>query len=235
MILELIETNQKKIISPIIKSRLIAEEASMLIEDLDHIIQLPNTFLYGMSLDGKINGFIIVSKVEDYDEETGTEFDIMLIEEIWVRSDVEDMTPFADEIVKDLLQVSSELKIKTVEVMVTKDNTWIEAGLDSHGFRIEEVHVKKVIPFSKSIEDLFELINESLPFPKVVQIVLAKEDEELVEFVDSLEEIMELLNEGWNPELFHIVYEPEPEDHQKILDKSSEIIKWDEIELVYRN
>ncbi len=234
MSLNPVHENKEDLISSILKSRLPSEEAKLLAEDLAYIANLDTSLLFSINLNDDPKGFMVMSVVEDFDEHTGKESDLLLIEEIWLEANAGDMDPFADKIVREILSVGDAKGIKNIEVMVTEANKWLQEGLESYGFKVEEIHAKKVIPFPSSVEDIFDLINQSLPFPKVIQLVAIKDDEELVDFIDTLEEINELLENEWKPELFHVVLEPETDQIEALLKDSVEIVKWDEIEFVYR-
>lgn len=234
MSIKLVTENVEELIGSILKSRLPAEDAKLLTEDLGYIAGLDTSLLYAIEVNNSPKGFMLMSIVDDYDDETDEETELLLIEEIWLEASAGDMAPFADKIVREIVEVAGEKKIKNVEVMINESNNWLKEGLDNNGFKVEEIHAKKVIPFPNSVEDIFDLINQSLPFPKVIQIVAVKEDEELVDFVDTMDEINELLEQEWEPELFHVVLEPETDQIEALLKDSVEIVKWDEIEFVYR-
>ncbi|RMG35122.1 MAG: hypothetical protein D6732_09830 [Methanobacteriota archaeon] len=229
-----VKENKEDLIGSILKSRLPAEEAKILTEDLAYIANLDTSLFFSINLNETPRGFMVMSIVEDFDEETGYKHDLLLIEEIWLEANAGDMAPFADEIVRGIISVGDSKKVKNIEVMINEPNAWLKKGLENYGFKVEEIHAKKIIPFPSSVEDIFDLINQSLPFPKVIQLVAVKGDEELVDFVDTIEEINELLESNWNPELFHVVLEPDSDQIDALLKNSVEIVKWDEIEFVYR-
>ena len=229
-----VEDEIENLISSILLSRLSPEEAKLLTEDLVYIANLPTVSVYSITIDNDTKGFILVSLVEDYDEFGNETSDLMLIEEIWVSAEPNDLVHFSNEIVRSIEQISKEKNASSVEVMVTESSSWLKQGLENYGFRIEEIHAKKFIPFESYVHDIFELINQYLPFPKVIQISAVRGDEDLIEFVDEVEEIDEILSNGWKPEFFHVVLEPDVEDIKTLIDDTNDPIKWDEIETVYR-
>lgn len=229
------EEDSNDVISPILKSFLAKDLAEDIGETLLDMIKFNEVSLYKISNDKKLIGFLILNEQMDFDDDDKP-FKLLVIDEIWVLPDVDTDDSSLQEIPGEVLKIAETKKIKFIEIVVNEGNMWLNRFLEEQGFLIREIQGRKIVPHPDYVADIMSLIESTLPdVDKLVELSFSKDDENINEFGISTDEIIEYRNEGWIPELVNVYYEVNSKDASKIISETSQIINWDEIQVVFKN
>ncbi len=206
------------------------------LEDIKEGINLEleeGSYLYSIRDEKTIIGFIVITPLLN-EELENRKVDILSVDEIYIQSGKHGVV-VAETLARGVLELRNVYEIKQVDIIISQSESWIGDVLQDNGFICVEIKLEKILPTPNNLADVLELIRDCTPIDRIVQVLLEKEEEFRAEILEDIEEIEELLVEGWIPVIVIVTYEPESLKVQDIVDKSNQIIKWDDYSLVYRS
>ena len=206
------------------------------LEDIKEGINLEleeGSYLYSIRDEKTIIGFIVITPLSN-EELENRKVDILSVDEIYIQSGKHGVV-VAETLARGVLELRNVYEIKQVDIIISQSESWIGDVLQDNGFICVEIKLEKILPTPNNLADVLELIRDCTPIDRIVQVLLEKEEEFRAEILEDIEEIEELLVEGWIPVIVIVTYEPESLKVQDIVDKSNQIIKWDDYSLVYRS
>ncbi|MHA2168527.1 MAG: hypothetical protein ACXAB7_01315 [Candidatus Kariarchaeaceae archaeon] len=189
---------------------------------------------YLFSLDDEANnvGFIVASPINDEDF-VGEEISVLSVDEIYIQSGTQ-IPIVAETVARGLQRLRKEFKCKHIEIIISEPLSWMGDILQENGYICVEVKLEKVLPTPNNLADVLELIRDCTPIDRIVQVLLEKNNEFRAEILEDVEEIEEQLEDDWVPVIVVVTYEPESLKVSDILEKSNQIIKWDNFSLIYK-
>ncbi|OLS28836.1 MAG: hypothetical protein HeimC2_04370 [Candidatus Heimdallarchaeota archaeon LC_2] len=206
-------------------------------EDLDDISSGLNlsledeSSLYVIKDDQQICGFFLATPLTADGE--NKKIDLVSIDEIWVKAKyANDKT--ADVISKGLKNIKKAMKSPEIEIIVTQTVAWLGDILSENGYLCSEIKLEKILPTANNLGDVLELIQDCTPIDRIVQVLFEKDHELRAEIVEVLEEVQDLINEGWIPTIVVVTIEPDSLNINEIIEESNSLINWDDYNLIYR-
>lgn len=221
---------QTEVINRILKTLVSEDEFQDLMDGLSLCLEEGSSFYCLRDEDAEL-GFIIATPLIG---SNGTTVDLISIDEIWIKSDSTNEM-IADAISSGIRKLKTEFKAKRIEVVISRDNAWISKSLQDNNMMCSEIKLEKVLPTANNLGDVLELIKDCTPIDRIVQVLLEKEDELRAELIEEVDEIDELLNDGWIPVIVIVTFEPDGLQISEILESSNQLINWDDYSLVYRS
>jgi hypothetical protein len=188
--------------------------------------------LYQINENDNLSGFIIITKQEDEDT-SGKSLNVLVVEEFEITPNHYGNDKFAEDLGINIRQLATSLNAESVEIMINRQYDWLVKGFESAEYNCFDIRSNKFLPNPSNVEDVFELINDTTPQDRIIQVMFERENDLHVEFVETIDEIQELSLEGWEPIAVSVSFEPTTRNYQDIIKKSDEVIMWDEIALVF--
>ena len=204
------------------------------LEDISSGLKLSledESILYAIKDDQQICGFLLVTPLVA--EAESKKIDLISVDEIWVKAKYAD-NKTAEVISKGLQNIKKELKSSEIEIIVTQTVAWLGDILSENGYLCSEIKLEKVLPTANNLGDVLELIQDCTPIDRIVQVLFEKDQELRAEIVEVLEEVQELISEGWIPTIVVVTIEPDSLNINEIIEESNSLINWDDYNLIYR-
>lgn len=203
-------------------------------EDISSGLQISlgdESILYAIKEDQLTCGFLLATPLNAEGETT--KIDLISIDEIWVKAKYADQKT-AEVISKGIKNIKKEFKSPEIEVIVTQTVAWLGDILSENGYLCAEIKLEKILPTANNLGDVLELIQDCTPIDRIVQVLFEKDQELRAEIVEVLEEVQELISDGWIPTIVVVTIEPDSLDINEIIEESNNLINWDDYNLVYR-
>jgi len=205
------------------------EEVIELIDGL--IMELEEgSHLYSVSYETDDIGFCVITPLSEMGEPD--EIDLISIEDIFIKPKYQNKE-IAESLSKQFKTITEKYNVPQVEVIIDQSNSWLSEAMVDGGFISSEIKLEKLLPRTNNLDDVLELIQDCTPIDRIVQVLLERENEFMAEFVDSSDEIMDYLDDGWIPVMVVVTYEPEGSDIDKQIQESDQLINWDDYSIVY--
>ncbi|MHA2503917.1 MAG: hypothetical protein ACXAE3_13740 [Candidatus Kariarchaeaceae archaeon] len=218
----------QNILQSTLKTLFSEEETNDLIEGL--LLELEEGSQLYMLEDGDQKpGFLILTPLMDEDENV---IEMVSVEDIFIKPNKKDSN-IADALAKEMKKLAKEYGTKQTEVIISQGNSWISEALVENGYISSEVKLEKLLPRTNNLDDVLELIQDCTPIDRIVQVLLEKEDGFRAEFVDTSDEISDLIDEGWEPVMVVVTYEPDTASIEDQIENSNRLINWDDYSIVY--
>jgi hypothetical protein len=187
--------------------------------------------LYKVSEGAEICGFFIVTPLAD--DDTGKKVDIISVEELWMKAKyVNNET--AEAISQGLKKIKKSFKSPEIEIIIQQNVAWLGDVLATNGYLCSEIKLEKVLPTANNLGDVLELIQDCTPIDRIVQVVFEMDLELRAEIVEVVEEVEDLIANGWVPTIVVVTIEPDSLNITEIIEESNNLINWDDYNLVYR-
>ncbi|MDH5403101.1 MAG: hypothetical protein OEZ01_07515 [Candidatus Heimdallarchaeota archaeon] len=227
---EIDQENQHKIIQNTLRTQISEDEITEIIEGLLMEIEA-GSILYSIEEGNEKIGFIIATPLSE--NEDPNNIDYLSIDEIWIKTEYEN-SKIPNELSVNLKKLAKKYKTNKIEIIVSQNVVWLGNALLENGYICYEVKLEKLLPKANNLTDVLELIQESTPADRIVQVLLEKDDNFQTEFVEEADELIDQISEGWLPVMVVVIFEPENQSFMEIIEYSNKMINWDDYSIIYR-
>lgn len=228
MELILVEENKDNIMRSVLQTFFSITETNELINTLD-LDLADESELYTINFGNEIIGFIILSPIAEINNPL---INLISIEDIYVKINHQN-NMIAKMIALEIKKLSIKYDVDQIELIISQTNKWLSNSLSDVGFICSEIKLEKFLPKSNNLNDVLELIKDCTPLNRIVQVMMEKEDEYATDFISTSNEIQPLIKLGWVPIMILVTYEPEKENIDETIEKSNQLLNWDDYSLVY--
>lgn len=228
MELILVEENKDNIMRSVLQTFFSITETNELINTLD-LDLADESELYTINFGNEIIGFIILSPIAEINNPL---INLISIEDIYVKINHQN-NMIAKMIALEIKKLSVKYDVDQIELIISQTNKWLSNSLSDVGFICSEIKLEKFLPKSNNLNDVLELIKDCTPLNRIVQVMMEKEDEYATDFISTSNEIQPLIKLGWVPIMILVTYEPEKENIDETIEKSNQLLNWDDYSLVY--
>ena len=228
MELILVEENKDKIMRSVLQTFFSITETNELIDTLN-LDLADQSELYTINFGNEIIGFIILSPIAEINNPL---INLISIEDIYVKINHQNNV-IAKMIALEIKKLSIKYDVDQIELIISQTNKWLSNSLSDVGFICSEIKLEKFLPKSNNLNDVLELIKDCTPLNRIVQVMMEKEDEYATDFITTSNEIQPLIKLGWVPIMILVTYEPEKENIDETIEKSNQLLNWDDYSLVY--
>lgn len=226
----LIEKNQEKVISNILKQLYSQDETEILLEEAMENLN-SGGMLFQVAIEGTIQSYCICS-IQNSDPDEPSE-KIFVVEEFEISPNKFEDVEYSETFGNKLREISEEYHTNSVEIMISRGYQWLTRGLEQADFICTEIRVNKYLPEPNNLEDVLDLINQTTPFDRIIQVMFERENDIHVEFIEFIDEVQELSLDGWIPIAVSVSFEPSDNNFAETIESSDTILKWDEITLTF--
>lgn len=228
MELILVEENKDNIMRSVLQTFFSITETNELINTLD-LDLADESELYTINFENEIIGFIILSPIAEINNPL---INLISIEDIYVKINHQNNV-IAKMIALEIKKLSIKYDVDQIELIISQTNKWLSNSLSDVGFICSEIKLEKFLPKSNNLNDVLELIKDCTPLNRIVQVMMEKEDEYATDFISTSNEIQPLIKLGWVPIMILVTYEPEKQNIDETIEKSNQLLNWDDYSLVY--
>jgi hypothetical protein len=228
MELILVEENKDNIMRSVLQTFFSITETNELINTLD-LDLADESELYTINFENEIIGFIILSPIAEINNPL---INLISIEDIYVKINNQN-NMIAKMIALEIKKLSIKYDVDQIELIISQTNKWLSNSLSDVGFICSEIKLEKFLPKSNNLNDVLELIKDCTPLNRIVQVMMEKEDEYATDFISTSNEIQPLIKLGWVPIMILVTYEPEKQNIDETIEKSNQLLNWDDYSLVY--
>lgn len=228
MELILVEENKDNIMKSVLQTFFSITETNELIDTLN-LDLADESELYTVNFENEIIGFIILSPIAEINNPL---INLISIEDIYVKINHQN-NMIAKMIALEIKKLSIKYDVDQIELIISQTNKWLSSSLSDVGFICSEIKLEKFLPKSNNLNDVLELIKDCTPLNRIVQVMMEKEDEYATDFISTSNEIQPLIKLGWVPIMILVTYEPEKENINETIEKSNQLLNWDDYSLVY--
>tara|TARA_B100002019_G_scaffold280738_1_gene283994 strand:+ start:41 stop:733 length:693 start_codon:yes stop_codon:yes gene_type:complete len=228
MELILVEENKDNIMRSVLQTFFSITETNELIDTLN-LDLADESELYTINFGNEIIGFIILSPIAEINNPL---INLISIEDIYVKINHQN-NMIAKMIALEIKKLSIKYDVDQIELIISQTNKWLSNSLSDVGFICSEIKLEKFLPKSNNLNDVLELIKDCTPLNRIVQVMMEKEDEYATDFITTSNEIQPLIKLGWVPIMILVTYEPEKENIDETIEKSNQLLNWDDYSLVY--
>lgn len=228
MELILVEENKDNIMRSVLQTFFSITETNELIDTLN-LDLADESELYTINFENEIIGFIILSPIAEINNPL---INLISIEDIYVKINHQN-NMIAKMIALEIKKLSIKYDVDQIELIISQTNKWLSNSLSDVGFICSEIKLEKFLPKSNNLNDVLELIKDCTPLNRIVQVMMEKEDEYATDFISTSNEIQPLIKLGWVPIMILVTYEPEKENIDETIEKSNQLLNWDDYSLVY--
>ncbi|MEK9715475.1 MAG: hypothetical protein VW394_01815 [Candidatus Heimdallarchaeota archaeon] len=228
MELILVEENKDNIMRSVLQTFFSITETNELIDTLN-LDLADESELYTINFGNEIIGFIILSPIAEINNPL---INLISIEDIYVKINHQN-NMIAKMIALEIKKLSIKYDVDQIELIISQTNKWLSNSLSDVGFICSEIKLEKFLPKSNNLNDVLELIKDCTPLNRIVQVMMEKEDEYATDFISTSNEIQPLIKLGWVPIMILVTYEPEKENIDETIEKSNQLLNWDDYSLVY--
>lgn len=228
MELILVEENKDNIMRSVLQTFFSITETNELIDTLN-LDLADESELYTVNFENEIIGFIILSPIAEINNPL---INLISIEDIYVKINHQN-NMIAKMIALEIKKLSIKYDVDQIELIISQTNKWLSSSLSDVGFICSEIKLEKFLPKSNNLNDVLELIKDCTPLNRIVQVMMEKEDEYATDFISTSNEIQPLIKLGWVPIMILVTYEPEKENINETIEKSNQLLNWDDYSLVY--
>lgn len=228
MELILVEENKDNIMRSVLQTFFSITETNELINTLD-LDLADESELYTINFENEIIGFIILSPIAEINNPL---INLISIEDIYVKINHQNNI-IAKMIALEIKKLSIKYDVDQIELIISQTNKWLSNSLSDVGFICSEIKLEKFLPKSNNLNDVLELIKDCTPLNRIVQVMMEKEDEYATDFISTSNEIQPLIKLGWVPIMILVTYEPEKQNIDETIEKSNQLLNWDDYSLVY--
>lgn len=228
MELILVEENKDNIMKSVLQTFFSITETNELIDTLN-LDLADESELYTVNFENEIIGFIILSPIAEINNPL---INLISIEDIYVKINHQN-NMIAKMIALEIKKLSIKYDVDQIELIISQTNKWLSNSLSDVGFICSEIKLEKFLPKSNNLNDVLELIKDCTPLNRIVQVMMEKEDEYATDFISTSNEIQPLIKLGWVPIMILVTYEPEKENIDETIEKSNQLLNWDDYSLVY--
>ncbi len=228
MELILVEENKDNIMRSVLQTFFSITETNELINTLD-LDLADESELYTINFGNEIIGFIILSPIAEINNPL---INLISIEDIYVKINHQN-NMIAKMIALEIKKLSIKYDVDQIELIISQTNKWLSNSLSDVGFICSEIKLEKFLPKSNNLNDVLELIKDCTPLNRIVQVMMEKEDEYATDFISTSNEIQPLIKLGWVPIMILVTYEPEKQNIDETIEKSNQLLNWDDYSLVY--
>lgn len=228
MELILVEENKDNIMKSVLQTFFSITETNELIDTLN-LDLADESELYRVNFENEIIGFIILSPIAEINNPL---INLISIEDIYVKINHQN-NMIAKMIALEIKKLSIKYDVDQIELIISQTNKWLSSSLSDVGFICSEIKLEKFLPKSNNLNDVLELIKDCTPLNRIVQVMMEKEDEYATDFISTSNEIQPLIKLGWVPIMILVTYEPEKENINETIEKSNQLLNWDDYSLVY--
>lgn len=228
MELILVEENKDNIMRSVLQTFFSKTETNELIDTLN-LDLADESELYTINFGNEIIGFIILSPIAEINNPL---INLISIEDIYVKINHQNNV-IAKMIALEIKKLSIKYDVDQIELIISQTNKWLSNSLSDVGFICSEIKLEKFLPKSNNLNDVLELIKDCTPLNRIVQVMMEKEDEYATDFISTSNEIQPLIKLGWVPIMILVTYEPEKENIDETIEKSNQLLNWDDYSLVY--
>lgn len=228
MELILVEENKDNIMRSVLQTFFSITETNELIDKLN-LDLADESELYTINYGNEIIGFIILSPIAEINNPL---INLISIEDIYVKINHQNNI-IAKMIALEIKKLSIKYDVDQIELIISQTNKWLSNSLSDVGFICSEIKLEKFLPKSNNLNDVLELIKDCTPLNRIVQVMMEKEDEYATDFITTSNEIQPLIKLGWVPIMILVTYEPEKENIDETIEKSNQLLNWDDYSLVY--
>lgn len=228
MELILVEENKDNIMRSVLQTFFSMTETNELINTLN-LDLADESELYAINFENEIIGFIILSPINEINNPL---INLISIEDIYVKINHQN-NMIAKMIALEIKKLSIKYDVDQIELIISQTNKWLSNSLSDVGFICSEIKLEKFLPKSNNLNDVLELIKDCTPMNRIVQVMMEKEDEYATDFISTSNEIQPLIKLGWVPIMIIVTYEPEKENIDETIEKSNQLLNWDDYSLVY--
>ena len=228
MELILVEENEDNIMRSVLQTFFSITETNELIDTLN-LDLADESELYTINFGNEIIGFIILSPIAEINNPL---INLISIEDIYVKINHQNNV-IAKMIALEIKKLSIKYDVDQIELIISQTNKWLSNSLSDVGFICSEIKLEKFLPKSNNLNDVLELIKDCTPLNRIVQVMMEKEDEYATDFITTSNEIQPLIKLGWVPIMILVTYEPEKENIDETIEKSNQLLNWDDYSLVY--
>lgn len=228
MELILVEENKDNIMRSVLQTFFSITETNELINTLD-LDLADESELYTINFENEIIGFIILSPIAEINNPL---INLISIEDIYVKINHQN-NMIAKMIALEIKKLSIKYDVDQIELIISQTNKWLSNSLSDVGFICSEIKLEKFLPKSNNLNDVLELIKDCTPLNRIVQVMMEKEDEYATDFITTSNEIQPLIKLGWVPIMILVTYEPEKQNIDETIEKSNQLLNWDDYSLVY--
>ncbi len=228
MELILVEENKDNIMRSVLQTFFSITETNELIDTLN-LDLADESELYKINFGNEIIGFIILSPIAEINNPL---INLISIEDIYVKINHQN-NMIAKMIALEIKKLSIKYDVDQIELIISQTNKWLSNSLSDVGFICSEIKLEKFLPKSNNLNDVLELIKDCTPLNRIVQVMMEKEDEYATDFINTSNEIQPLIKLGWVPIMILVTYEPEKENIDETIEKSNQLLNWDDYSLVY--
>jgi hypothetical protein len=223
-----VEENKDNIMRSVLQTFFSITETNELINTLD-LDLADESELYTINFENEIIGFIILSPIAEINNPL---INLISIEDIYVKINHQN-NMIAKMIALEIKKLSIKYDVDQIELIISQTNKWLSNSLSDVGFICSEIKLEKFLPKSNNLNDVLELIKDCTPLNRIVQVMMEKEDEYATDFITTSNEIQPLIKLGWVPIMILVTYEPEKENIDETIEKSNQLLNWDDYSLVY--
>ena len=223
-----VKTEFNSFLNNILKKKYISEELektiNLYIENLE-----VGAELYEIVFKGNSVGFFISSSqtIPDFNDEA---IKVLVVEVIETVPEVElDFPDFSLKFSHQIVKFAKQINLRNIEMIIERSNKWMITGLEAAQFSCVDVNMEKVLPKPNNVGDVLDLLHQTFTVPIIIQVLFQKGEDLMNEFMDTIEEVEMFINDGWTPFAVQVTFDTEEEDLSDILDKSDEILHWDDI------
>ena len=228
MELILVEENKDNIMRSVLQTFFSITETNELIDTLN-LDLADESELYTINFGNEIIGFIILSPIAEINNPL---INLISIEDIYIKINHQN-NMIAKMIALEIKKLSIKYDVDQIELIISQTNKWLSNSLSDVGFICSEIKLEKFLPKSNNLNDVLELIKDCTPLNRIVQVMMEKEDEYATDFISTSNEIQPLIKLGWVPIMILVTYEPEKENIDETIEKSNQLLNWDDYSLVY--
>lgn len=228
MELILVEENKDNIMRSVLQTFFSITETNELIDTLN-LDLADESELYTINFGNEIIGFIILSPIAEINNPL---INLISIEDIYVKINHQN-NMIAKMIALEIKKLSIKYDVDQIELIISQTNKWLSNSLSDVGFICSEIKLEKFLPKSNNLNDVLELIKDCTPLNRIVQVMMEKEDEYATDFISTSNEIQPLIKLGWVPIMILVTYEPEKQNIDETIEKSNQLLNWDDYSLVY--
>ena len=228
MELILVEENKDNIMRSVLQTFFSITETNELIDTLN-LDLADESELYSINFENEIIGFIILSPINEINNPL---INLISIEDIYVKINHQN-NEIAQMIALEIKKLSTNYSVDQSELIISQSNKWLSNSLSDVGFICSEVKLEKFLPKSNNLNDVLELVKVCTPLNRIVQVMMEKEDEYATDFISTSNEIQPLIKLGWVPIMILVTYEPEKQNIDETIEKSNQLLNWDDYSLVY--
>lgn len=228
MELILVEENKDNIMRSVLQTFFSITETNELIDTLN-LDLADESELYTINFENEIIGFIILSPIAEINNPL---INLISIEDIYVKINHQN-NMIAKMIALEIKKLSVKYDVDQIELIISQTNKWLSNSLSDVGFICSEIKLEKFLPKSNNLNDVLELIKDCTPLNRIVQVMMEKEDEYATDFISTSNEIQPLIKLGWVPIMILVTYEPEKQNIDETIEKSNQLLNWDDYSLVY--